>query len=188
MDLRGQLGYKGERGYSAYEIAVQNGYEGTEAEWVDSFLNAENYYSKSETDTLLVTKAAKTEVYLKDDYAVVTGTIEYEEGEKSKQVDLSYPTGFTQDNCIIVSIMVQHTGVLYPSWSTGTVMTNNSTVTGAVPCSVSLNENNIRAYFNNVYLRKLDTDPGEVRFNDLPDIDFKIVLLKFDFPTEEEGD
>lgn len=41
---------KGERGYSAYEIAVQNGYEGTEAEWKDSFLNAENYYNKSEID------------------------------------------------------------------------------------------------------------------------------------------
>lgn len=44
---------KGERGYSAYEIAVQNGYEGTEEEWKDSFLNAENYYNKTETDNLL---------------------------------------------------------------------------------------------------------------------------------------
>lgn len=42
---------KGERGYSAYEIAVQNGYTGTEAEWKDSFLNADNYYNKSEVDT-----------------------------------------------------------------------------------------------------------------------------------------
>ena len=42
---------KGERGYSAYEIAVQNGYTGTEAEWKDSFLNADNYYNKSEVDS-----------------------------------------------------------------------------------------------------------------------------------------
>lgn len=28
---------KGEKGFSAYEIAVQNGYTGTEEEWVDSF-------------------------------------------------------------------------------------------------------------------------------------------------------
>ena len=41
---------KGERGYSAYEIAVQNGYEGTEEEWKDSFLNAETYYNKNEVD------------------------------------------------------------------------------------------------------------------------------------------
>ena len=44
---------KGERGYSAYEIAVQNGYEGTEAEWKDSYINAETYYNKTETDNLL---------------------------------------------------------------------------------------------------------------------------------------
>ena len=32
--LRGQLGWKGERGYSAYEIAVQNGFIGTEQDWL----------------------------------------------------------------------------------------------------------------------------------------------------------
>lgn len=32
--LRGVLGFKGERGYSAYEIAVQNGYIGTEKDWL----------------------------------------------------------------------------------------------------------------------------------------------------------
>jgi hypothetical protein len=35
--LEGLLGYKGERGYSAYEIAVLNGYEGTEQEWINHF-------------------------------------------------------------------------------------------------------------------------------------------------------
>jgi len=47
-------GQRGERGYSAYEIAVQNGYEGTEEEWADSFLNAENFYNKSETKGLVI--------------------------------------------------------------------------------------------------------------------------------------
>ena len=36
-EAKGGLGFKGERGYSAYEIAVQNGYEGTEQEWIDHF-------------------------------------------------------------------------------------------------------------------------------------------------------
>lgn len=44
---------KGERGYSAYEIAVQNGYEGTEEEWKDSYINAETYYNKNEIDNKL---------------------------------------------------------------------------------------------------------------------------------------
>ena len=37
---------KGERGFSAYEIAVKNGYTGTEEEFIESFLNAENYCKK----------------------------------------------------------------------------------------------------------------------------------------------
>ena len=33
-DIRASLGFKGERGYSAYEIAVQNGYTGSEQDWL----------------------------------------------------------------------------------------------------------------------------------------------------------
>lgn len=36
---------------SAYEIAVQNGYEGTAEEWTQQFLNADNYYNKAEINT-----------------------------------------------------------------------------------------------------------------------------------------
>lgn len=36
---------------SAYEIAVQNGYEGTVEEWTEQFLNADNYYNKKEINT-----------------------------------------------------------------------------------------------------------------------------------------
>ena len=31
--LRGNLGFKGDRGYSAYEIALKNGFIGTEQDW-----------------------------------------------------------------------------------------------------------------------------------------------------------
>ncbi|WP_288910809.1 hypothetical protein [uncultured Thomasclavelia sp.] len=34
--LKGVLAYKGERGYSAYEIAVQKGYIGTEEDWLNT--------------------------------------------------------------------------------------------------------------------------------------------------------
>lgn len=50
-------GQRGERGYSAYEIAVQEGYEGTEEEWANSFLSPTGYYTKTETDNKLKKKA-----------------------------------------------------------------------------------------------------------------------------------
>lgn len=48
-EAKGGLGFKGERGYSAYEIAVQNGYEGTEQEWIDHFgLDLTDYIKTSD--------------------------------------------------------------------------------------------------------------------------------------------
>lgn len=38
--LKGKLVVKGERGYSAYEIAVKNGFEGTEEEWLESLIGS----------------------------------------------------------------------------------------------------------------------------------------------------
>lgn len=34
VTLQGSIGWKGERGYSAYEVAVQNGYVGSETDWL----------------------------------------------------------------------------------------------------------------------------------------------------------
>lgn len=53
---------KGEKGYSAYELYVRNGGTMTEKEWLDAFLSAENYYSKSETDTLLGAKVNTSDI------------------------------------------------------------------------------------------------------------------------------
>ena len=53
---------KGERGYSAYELYVQNGGTLSEEEWLDEFLNATNFYSKSETDDLLDDKSNITDI------------------------------------------------------------------------------------------------------------------------------
>lgn len=53
---------KGERGFSAYDIYVQNGGTLTEEEWLDAFLNADNYYNKTETDDLLDDKINITDI------------------------------------------------------------------------------------------------------------------------------
>jgi len=53
---------KGERGYSAYELYVQNGGTLTEEEWLDEFLNADNFYNKSEIDDLLDDKINTTDI------------------------------------------------------------------------------------------------------------------------------
>lgn len=44
---------KGEKGYSAYDLYVKHGGTLTEEEWLDAFLNADNFYAKSEVDNLI---------------------------------------------------------------------------------------------------------------------------------------
>lgn len=47
---------KGEKGDSAYQVAVKNGYKNSEKVWADSFLSADYYYNKTEIETKLRTK------------------------------------------------------------------------------------------------------------------------------------
>ena len=74
--LKGKLvikGEKGERGYSAYEIAVQNGFEGTEQEWVDLLQkHREDYESALEQLKEELSSAENGSAYvLKKDIVVI---------------------------------------------------------------------------------------------------------------------
>ena len=82
--LEAELGFKGERGYSNYELAVKNGYQGTEQEWINHFgldLNV---------------------CVLKDDIAVYSGTIDPDDPEFMLFVSIELPEGWTKDNTVIL--------------------------------------------------------------------------------------
>jgi len=53
-ELVGSVGWKGERGYSAYEVALNNGFEGTEQDWLAT-LGTASYFK--EDKTIYTTKA-----------------------------------------------------------------------------------------------------------------------------------
>ena len=125
--LEGNLGYKGERGYSAYEIAVQEGYEGTEEEWINHFgLDLSGYVQTDDVVDDLTHEyttrplSAKQGKVLKNGLdtannyisllqsgkvdssriAVVSGSLEISQGETITSID--YPEGFNYNNCIII--------------------------------------------------------------------------------------
>lgn len=50
--LKGQLCWKGERGLSAYEIAKQNGYEGTEQDWLATLGTSSHFSETKKTYTI----------------------------------------------------------------------------------------------------------------------------------------
>lgn len=181
---------KGERGYSAYELYVQNGGTLTEEEWLDSFLNADNYYSKSETDDLLDNKANASNVYTKTetdnllnekadttdlsnykligDFAIITGSLS--DGEDTA----SYPDGYTSDNCVLIAVQLQHPAGTQ-GWTYGTNFDSSSLLVGGLPTKVNMRSDGIviKTYnigiSDNSYPSKSDVS---VAFN------YKIVLMK----------
>lgn len=92
--LKGKLGWKGERGFSTYELAVQHGFDGTEEEWLET-LGIEQVYD-------YVDEHSKPN----SDFAVLTGT----HPGTSISSTVAYPTGFTKDNCVVISYSNKYSG------------------------------------------------------------------------------
>ena len=64
--LKGVLGFKGERGYSAYEIAVQNGFVGSEKQWLATIGTANNL---TDNESVYITQTDNESVFdLPDEY------------------------------------------------------------------------------------------------------------------------
>lgn len=112
--LRGSLCFKGERGYSAYEVAVQNGFVGSEKDWLAQ-LGTTIYYSKD--SVVQVATAGQTSFDIPEAY-VSGSTIDvyvggsklnsnqYAVDENTGKIDL---IGVTLDEGTVVEIV---TGVI----------------------------------------------------------------------------
>ena len=80
IELKGSLGFKGERGYSAYEIAKQNGFLGTEQDWLATLGTSSHF---SEDKLLYTTKTAnETTLNLPSEYTSNSFVDIYVEGNR----------------------------------------------------------------------------------------------------------
>lgn len=103
------------------------------------------------------------EVYLKDEYAVLTGEIVMTSGTGSATVD--YPTGFTQDNCVVLSYGQRvGTGSVYFGYG----IKSTDYMSGSLTRNVALTSSNIVI---NVY-NPASEGNGDKTYT------YKIVLMK----------
>lgn len=93
-------GEDGADGKSAYQIALDNGFEGTEQEWLDSLKSTEvevdlsNYYTKTEVDEAISNADIDLDGYAKLEGAILDTTLE----EKGiTKVETTLPTIITYD-------------------------------------------------------------------------------------------
>lgn len=109
-------------------------------------------------------------VFIKDNYAVLEGTITLPEADESSltgSTNVNYPTGFNKDNCIIVSLMAQKNNTKN-GFSTTQHASAGAFANGTSDLRASLREDFIQLAEN-----KISTSQGSSV------IDFKIALLKY---------
>ena len=99
--LEAELGFKGERGLSNYEIAVKNGYQGTEQEWLANFGVDFNV------------------CVMKDDIVVISMEVDMDDPNYMFLIGIPYPEGFTSENTAIICKKER------PSTQTGTWLVNH---------------------------------------------------------------
>jgi len=105
---------------------------------------------------------------LNGDFAIVTGTIECTNTENYTNKTIDYPTGFTKDNCVVVSFGSggQSYNGGYAGLSYGfNYSTTTGYLTGAQDRNVFLNSDNITIMYYN-------PTPNQITY------DYQIVLMK----------
>lgn len=106
--LRAVLGFKGERGYSAYEVAVQNGYKGSEKDWLAT-LGTSSHFSKE--SFVHIATAGQTSFDIPDNYTSSSFIDVYIEGRRlnsdeyivDEKINL---VGFELDEGAVVEIVL----------------------------------------------------------------------------------
>ena len=130
IELKGSLGFKGERGYSAYEIAKQNGFLGTEQDWLAT-LGTSSHFSE---DKLLytTTKTNETTLDLPSEYTNNSFVDIYVEGNRLDSSKYSINTStrkITLTNPLpVVGTKVE---IVCLTMSTNTLEISESIYTGA---------------------------------------------------------
>lgn len=116
--------------------------------------------------------AIGAKVMYKDDYAVLTGTVQNGQGT------INYPKGFNKDNCIIIANMFKRVGIPETrGFSIGTTFVPSDGTGGSLPNSIELQSSGIVIKLKYIYLSNGNTS---IVSNVDYDIDYKIVLMKID--------
>ena len=142
-EARGIVGFVGERGYSAYEIAVQNGYVGSEKDWLATLGTSTHFM---QTKTMYTTDAEESthalpdtytsnsflDIYVDgkhlalDKYSISDGQINYSPSlPASSTVELVVTTASTNNLPIVTTIDEHSTDNTAPSTKAVYLLTKN---------------------------------------------------------------
>ena len=97
--------------------------------------------------------------------------------DENNILELSYPSGLTKDNCVIISAMLQNASS--GTWGlAGGIFNSASYISGSIPFKVSLLSTKIMIQARNINIAD-GTDPTVYANSDISALfNYKIVLMK----------
>ena len=113
---------------------------------------------------------------LKGDFAIITGTVTGNETEHLI-ADITFPTGFNNTNCVVISSMLQNTKTQNATWGTGTTLDSASHIRGTLEHSVYLNNSGVHIDARSIMITH-NTNPNTASFSSNVTFNYKIVLMK----------
>lgn len=113
---------------------------------------------------------------LKSDYAVLTGSIDAD-GSAELEKDVSFPAGFNNTNCVVISCMLHNHSNQNGTYAIGSVFDTSGYVRGSLPCGVSMNTSGIKIYAKHIMMQNGQT-PTIVDLEVGIKFDYKLVLMK----------
>ena len=104
--LRGVLGFKGERGYSAYEIAKQKGFIGTEQDWLATLGTSSHF---NEQSAIYTSTAGQTSFGLPESYTSNSFIDVYVNGLRLNSSEYTIDTSTNKVNLVGVTLTANQT-------------------------------------------------------------------------------
>lgn len=108
--------------------------------------------------------------------AVLTGQFTGS-GTTTTTKDISFPSGYNNTNCVILSAMLQNNANAQGSWGTGTTLDSSSVVSGAFPAAITINNSGIHINIKQIGIINNEY-PTIGTLTTTTKINYKIVLLK----------
>ena len=106
--------------------------------------------------------------------AVLKGTITGD-GTESPSKNISYPAGFTRDNCVVLTVNLQRTNNDNKGY--GTVFDSSSYVAGAIPAKVVLDSNGILLEIRSILISS-GSSPNSSAISSSVSFNYTIMLMK----------
>lgn len=125
---------------------------------------------------IILAIAIGSRVVYKDNFVILTGTINGSGETNSQAININYPNGLTKDNCVVINASFKNKENTSTGYSIGTAFLPADVSKGSIVNSVSLREDCISITIRNIYI-STGENPSITNFDNRT-LNYVLVLMK----------